>query len=73
MDSDAIYYDTYNRTLQTLETQIKKGDFSIENARNELKSLYIYEDHGWAGRGMIKDAEISGAIAAYEAFLKGAE
>ena len=70
MERDSHYRASYTKTLDTLELQIKHGDLDIEKVRNELRSLYVYEDHGWAGRGMVKDAEISGAIAAYEAFLK---
>lgn len=69
IDRDNNYKSSYFKTLETLEYKSSRPDFDRAAVQNELRSLYAYEDLGWAGRGMVKDAEISGAIAAYEAFL----
>ena len=69
MSVDLKYKDGYSAVLQALEQKALEPGFEVKEVENELKTLYSYEGLGWAGRGMVKEAEISSAIAAYEAFL----
>ena len=64
-----MYQNTYKETLDTLEERYRSSVSIKPIIRNELEALYSYQGLGWAGRGMIKDSEISASIAAYEAFL----
>jgi hypothetical protein len=69
MNVDEMYRIEYQNTLRALENKVDNKLSSVAEIKNELMALYNYEGLGWSGRGMIKDAEISAAIAAYEAFL----
>ncbi|MDC7125261.1 MAG: hypothetical protein PQJ46_06830 [Spirochaetales bacterium] len=61
--------NVYDATLLALEQRAAMKNFDIEEIRNELDALYIYQGHGWGGRGMVKDAEIDSQVIAYEVFL----
>lgn len=63
------YSENYKVVMALLEKKASESNFDRDEIKRELESLYNYEGLGWAGRGMIKDAEISASIAAYEAFL----
>ncbi len=70
MNIEETYSISYQTTMEALERKAGRSSFDKNEIENELAALYNYEGLGWTGRGMVKDAEISSAIAAYEAFLK---
>lgn len=67
---DKIFDQNFDDTLFQLTTRSEAPDFAIEDVNEELHHLYIYEGQDWGGRGELKQAEISGMILAYQAFLK---
>ena len=73
---EIIFDDSYELTLAKLNSGAEKPDFQLDRVRNKLDALYKYEGLDWTGRGELKQAEISGAILAYQVFineLKGDE
>jgi hypothetical protein len=66
---DDVFDHHYDVTMKYLNEQSQKEDFSIDLVKAELVSLTKYEGLDWTGRGLIKEAEISGAILAYQAFI----
>lgn len=66
---DTVFDHHYEVTLLHLEQLSRKDDFSIELVKDELENLTKYQGLGWSGRGLIKEAEISGEILAYQAFI----
>jgi hypothetical protein len=65
-----IFDFNYEKTRQKLEKKYESPDFSVDSVKNELEALYIFEGQDWTGRGAVKQAEIEGAILAYQVFLK---
>lgn len=66
---DKIVDSTFDAVLKTLDIRSKDEKFSIENTQKELESFYLYEGQDWGGRGDTKQAEIEGAIMAYQVFI----
>jgi hypothetical protein len=66
---DTVFDHHYEVTLLHLEQLSHKEDFSIELVKAELENLTKYQGLGWSGRGLLKEAEISGEILAYQAFI----
>ena len=67
---ERIREEEYERTFKRLTHRSELEGFSIDELKQELHHLQIYEGQDWAGRGEIKNAEISGQIYAYLIFLK---
>jgi hypothetical protein len=66
---EQISDDAFEGILTALRIRSEKSDFSIEEIKGELESLYKYEGLGWAGRGDYKQAEIEGSILAFQVFI----
>lgn len=66
---DRTYKESYEVTIKTLEASRVNKIFDIETIKAELDSLYLYEGLDMEGRGAIKNAEISGAIAGYQVYI----
>ncbi|MBI9102690.1 MAG: hypothetical protein JEY99_09755 [Spirochaetales bacterium] len=66
---DETYEKSYKRTLAMLELDSQTESFNLQKVIETLKALYQYEALDWAGRGEIKNAEISGSISAYQVFI----
>jgi hypothetical protein len=64
-----ILDDSFDSVYSALKRRSALDTFSLETVKNELDSLYVYEGHGWVGRGEFKQAEIEGSILAYQVFL----
>ena len=64
-----VFDDSYEDTIAALEVRLKNGTITLDDAREELKHLCIYEGQDMVGRGELKQAEISGMIMAYQAFI----
>jgi NADPH-dependent glutamate synthase beta subunit-like oxidoreductase len=60
----------YDLMLKHLHFRAEQKNFSIEDIRQELEHLLIYQGQDWVGRGEIKNAEIQGQVYAYQVFLK---
>ncbi|HLW22498.1 MAG TPA: hypothetical protein VKZ39_04870 [Sphaerochaetaceae bacterium] len=60
----------YELMLTHLEVRSGLENFSIEDVKQELEHLLIFQGQDWVGRGELKNAEIQGHIYAYEVFLK---
>jgi hypothetical protein len=56
---DTVFDHHYEVTLLHLE----------QLSHKELENLTKYQGLGWSGRGLLKEAEISGEILAYQAFI----
>jgi hypothetical protein len=65
--------DNYERTLAKLQAEALTDGFSMETTKHELDALYQYEGLDWTGRGELKQAEIAGAILAYQTFIRRTE
>jgi hypothetical protein len=65
-----ILDEEYERTLNRLNERSRFVAFHMDDVVQELRHLQIYEGQDWAGRGEIKNAEISGQIYAYQVFIK---
>ena len=68
--AQTAFDENYERTLQRLQAESERPDFSLETIRGELAALCVYEGHDWTGRGELKRAEIEGSILAYQIFLR---
>lgn len=66
---EQISDDAFEAILLALRKRSQTQDFSLENVKGELVSLYRYEGLGWTGRGDYKQAEIEGSIMAFQVFL----
>jgi predicted Zn-dependent protease with MMP-like domain len=64
-----VFDDSYEKTYQRLRLGLQSGDLPVDTLENELEALCAYEGLDWTGRGELKQAEISGAITAYQAAL----
>lgn len=60
----------YELMLNHLEVRSEMENFSIEDVRQELEHLLVFQGQDWVGRGELKNAEIQGHVYAYEVFLK---
>lgn len=63
------FHESYDITLQYLETRQKISPLKLIDIEGEFHHLTIYEGQDWAGRGVLKNAEIQGQIHAYLAFI----
>lgn len=64
-----VFDHHYEMTLAYLKDTARKKDFSLEQVKEELRNLLVYQGQDWTGRGQIKSAEIEGTILAYQAFI----
>ena len=67
---EKVFQDTYDTTLQFLETRYDLTNMNIADIEGELHHLTIYEGQDWAGRGELKNSEIQAQIYAYIAFIE---
>jgi len=65
-----ILESEYQLMLDHLEVRSRIPGFSIEDIRQELEHLLVYQGQDWVGRGEIKNAEIQAHVYAYQIFLK---
>lgn len=61
--------EKFEVTLHSLEERTNDHEFSIQNIKGELQSLYKYEGLDGEGRGEVLQAEIEGSILAFEVFI----
>lgn len=66
---DKISDDSYSGILQALKIRSENAEFSLENVKGELESLYKSEGLDQDGRGDVFQAQIEGSILAYEVFI----
>jgi hypothetical protein len=67
---DHTYNDTYDNLLANLaERRRREPAFSLDEARNVLKHLYIQQGNDWLGRGELQETILNAQVAAYEAFV----
>jgi hypothetical protein len=66
---EEVFDNHYEITMKHLQQLSGKEGFDIHQIKGELLTLTKYEGLDWTGRGGIKEAEISGAILAYQAFI----
>jgi hypothetical protein len=60
----------YELMLKHLHFRSEQKNFNIEDIKQELEHLLVYQGQDWVGRGEIKNAEIQGHVYAYQIFLK---
>lgn len=65
-----IFNESYELTLKRLEALSKLEGFHISKLEGELEHLFRYEEQDWAGRGEIKNSEISAQVMAYQVFIR---
>ena len=67
---ERIFDHSYHSTYKKLILSSADPNFDLQQAKNELESLYKYDGLAWTGRHDIKQNEIDGQILAYQAFIK---
>lgn len=69
IDEQQIEETAFDDTLQHLETLAAREDFDLLQVEAELHSAEKYAGLDGIGRGVLKAAELAGAITAYQVFL----
>jgi len=65
-----VFHESYELTYNRLTSLSKLEGFDISLFEGELEHLMRYEEQDWAGRGEIKNSEISGQVMAYQVFIR---
>jgi len=71
---ETSYDETYTETLRSLQRrQFDDPTFTLDDAKGQLKHLYINDGNNWVGRGELQDIIVQAMIDAYERYISERE